>query len=322
MRVSDVEEITPPLSFVTVGASHMRAISSHLEAKGYQVCSLAVSGWTASAKNLSEVGESVAVECAKSANTVVVLDLWSNSVTRYAQADDSTALAVKQNGRWHMPGEVKHSSNTELDAMLEKAVPVLKRIANKKIIVPPLPRYAFGGCCEDETHAPNTRDSDHSLHTLQEHLRIRSQIKKAVITHKIENTRVLDAIGSLTPDHLTPSQKLTQLKTLTHPDNVHYTQTAYKRLTDKVITEVAESVKRQASKPVPMAKAVRWRGFVTCPGFGSVSAPLAMGPPPQPAVGPPVRPHHGGRAGDGALCAVQQSHGAAQGRQYHPYRRN
>jgi len=131
----------------------------------------------------------------------------------------------------------------------------------------------------------------------------------------------LDAIGSLTPDHFTPSQKLSQLKTMTHPDNVHYTQTAYKRLTDKVINEVAASVNRQVTKPVPVAKTVRWRGFVTSPGFGSVSAPV-MGPPPQPAVGPPMRPHYGGRGGDGALCTVQQSHGAAQGRQYHPYRRN
>jgi len=283
------------------------------------VCSLAVSGWTASAKNLLEVGESVAVECAKSENTVVVLDLWSNSVTRYAQADDSTALAVKQNGRWHMPGEVKHSSNTELEAMLEKAVPVLKKIASKKIIVPPLPRYTFGGCCEDETHAPNTRDSDFALHSLQEHLRIRSQIKKAVVTHKIENTRVLDALGSLTPDHLTPTQKLSQLKTMTHTDNVHYTQTAYDRLTDKVISEVAAGMNRQASKPVPVARPVRWRGFVTSPGYGSVSAP-AMGPP---AIGPPTRHQQGSRGGDSdsALCTVSHGHGAAQGRQYHPYRR-
>jgi len=326
MRVSNVEEIPPPLSFVTVGASHMRAISSHLEAKGYQVCSLAVSGWTASAKNLSEVGERVAIECAKSASTVVVLDLWSNSVTRYTQADDSTALAIKQNGRWHMPGEVKHSSNTELDAMLEKAVPVLKKIANKKIIVPPLPRYAFGGCCEDESHAPNTRDSDHPLHTLQEHLRIRSHIKKAVLTHKIENTRVLDAIGSFTPDHLTPSQKLTHLKTMTHSDNVHYTQTAYDRLTDKVLSEVNDSATRSLAKPAHVAKAVRWRGFVTTPGFGSVStpgAPGAMGPPPQPsAAGQHWRQASiGGRGGDGAPTAAQGS-GTAYGRQYHPYRRN
>jgi len=137
-RVSDVDrDNPPPPSFVTVGASHMRAISSHLEAKDYQVCSLAVSGWTVNAKNLLEVGEAVATECAKSDNTVAVLDLWSNSVTRYAQADDSTALAVKQNGRWHMPGEVKHSTNTELEAMLDKAIPVLKNVTNRKIIVPP-----------------------------------------------------------------------------------------------------------------------------------------------------------------------------------------
>jgi len=111
----------------------MRAISSHLEAKGYQVCSLTVSGWTASAKNLSEAGESLVVECAKSKNMIVVIDLWSNSVTRYIQADDRTALVITQNGRWHMPGEVTYSTDTELEAMLAKAVPVLKKITNPKL---------------------------------------------------------------------------------------------------------------------------------------------------------------------------------------------
>jgi len=321
----------PPPNFFTVGASHMCAITANIEAKGYRAGGVAVSGWTANAKNLAELNRIIAAECTDP-NTVVVLDLFSNTVTRYRQADDSTALAVKQQGGWHMPGEVVYSPDAELEAMVEKTVPLLLSIPNRKILLPPLPRYTFGGCCDDPLHAPNTRMPEFAPHALKEHLRMRALIKKLITSRRIPNTRILDALGSMTPDHLTPHQKLALLSKLTHKDNVHYTQAAYGKLAEKVISE-AHSGTATAAAAAPVRSAaqlrqVRWRGFVTTPGVGKTSNPVPAGGVHSQRRGFGCKTAFETGSGSDAGSSTGTSNGAGFGtrslsyqRQFHPYRR-
>jgi len=111
----------------------------------------------------------------------------------------------------------------------------------------------------------------------------------------------------MTPNHLTPNQKLALLSKLTHKDNVHYTQSAYGKLAEKVISE-AHSGTATAAAPVRSAaqsSQVRWRGFVTAPGVGKTSIPVPAGP----AAGGA----HNQRRGFGCSTALETGSGSEAG---------
>jgi len=131
--------------------------------------------------------------------------------------------------------DLSSSTNTELETLLAKAEPLLKSLEMvQKVVVLPLPRYVFGGCCADGTHAPNTKDSTFAEHALKEHIRMRSHIKKTLANRGTRNYRVLYFIGTIALDHLTPARKLIELQKQTHTDNVHYTQNVYSQLADRM----------------------------------------------------------------------------------------
>ena len=70
-----------------------------------------------------------------------------------------------------MLGEVVDTPDNFIAEQVATLRPVLNTVKNLDIIfISPVPRFAFGGCCENTTHAPNTRSSSHSTFALTEHV--------------------------------------------------------------------------------------------------------------------------------------------------------
>ena len=148
-----------------------------------------------------------------------------------------------------------------------------------KIIIPPIPRYMFGGCCADGSHAPNTKDLDHAKDTLTDHIRIRNKLKQCIITKGKSNTRILDVISALAGEQQAPTERIKALRTHTHPDNVHLTTQGY-QLIAKAITSTTFTPPQTASNTPqhctsPATK--NWRGFLTTAGVGRTSTPVSAG---------------------------------------------
>ena len=108
-------------------------------------------------------------------DTFVVLDLFGNTSTKFRQADDTLALATRVGGEWgwHMLGEVVATPDTFLSEQVGSLGGVLASIKNhSKIMLPPIPRYVFGSCCNDISHAPNIASPNHltdGAHQTKEH---------------------------------------------------------------------------------------------------------------------------------------------------------
>ena len=70
-----------------------------------------------------------------------------------------------------MLGEVVYTLDNFIAEQVATLRPVLDTVKNLDIIfIPPVPRFAFGGCCENTIQAPNMRSSSHSTFGLTEHV--------------------------------------------------------------------------------------------------------------------------------------------------------
>ena len=70
-----------------------------------------------------------------------------------------------------MLGELVDTPDNFIAEQVATLRPVLNTVKNLDIIfISPVPRFAFGGCCENTAHAPNTRSSSHSTFALTEHV--------------------------------------------------------------------------------------------------------------------------------------------------------
>ncbi len=61
------------------------------------------------------------------------------------------------------------------------------------IVIPPLPRYLFAGCCKQNDHSTNVGDPDHAKTILADVIGLRNTLKKFVSGLGLNRCRVLDS---------------------------------------------------------------------------------------------------------------------------------
>jgi hypothetical protein len=131
------------------------------------------------------------------------------------------------------------------------------------VVVPPLPRYLFGGCCTLAVHCPNVAKPDHASKLLGDIIGLRNCLKKHVAGLGIANCRVLDTccVTDCIPTADT-NTRLQALKTVTARDGIHFLGAGYDWLVRNILnpSEHPSSKAKQSTK----AKQHYWRGF-RCP---------------------------------------------------------
>ena len=179
-----------------------------------------------------------------------------------------------------MPGTITRATDKSIEETISGLRAALAVIDNaNKIFIPPIPRYMFGGCCADSSHAPNTREPDHAKDTLTDHTRIRNKLKQCIITKGKTNTRILDVISALAEDHQSPTDKIKALRIHTSNDNVHLTTQGYIRLAKAIINTTFTTPQTPSNTTQTRISPVtrNWRGFLTTAGVGKTSAPVTAG---------------------------------------------
>ena len=139
----------------------------------------------------------------------LIADLFGNTSVKYRQEDDTLALAVKtgggsgsEGGGWHMMGDVVPSPGEALVGQVHGLKLILDFFKDtKKVFIPPIPQFVFGGCCSTKHHAPNTTSPDHPVKMLTEHIRQWHTITKALVDSKASHFRVTDVLGIFTATH-------------------------------------------------------------------------------------------------------------------------
>ncbi len=208
-------------------------------------------------------------------DVVYVLDLLGNSSVRFRQADDSSSLPVKLNGRYHILGDLEVMGFAHIESALFPVSHLYKNIIknNDKIFTPPIPRNVFGSCCHDLGHGANIRMQGHGEKMIAEHCRIRQHMKKVLMDERVQNMRIFDTLGSLTHSTNT-SEQLQVLRNLTTTDHVHLTDDGYKAMAAGLLKEATSlhaPREKGLNKGLTRQPKVTWNGFSSHSGIGKTS---------------------------------------------------
>jgi hypothetical protein len=160
------------------------------------------------------------------------------------------------------------------------------------VIMPPLPRYLFVGCCKQSGHSTNVNEPNHSSTLLSETIGLRNHLKKFVTTLGIKRCQVLDSccMVNCPPTANTPT-RLEALRKVCAPDGVHFTTAGYQNM----VTAILSGDSKLSVDRIPATHAKQchyWRGFKSIRGSASAGT-------------------RGGKSARGGRFV----------RQFHPYRR-
>ena len=170
---------------------------------------------------------------------------------------------------------------------------VLASIKNHlKIMLPPIPRYVYGSCGSDITHAPNTISPNHITTSLTEHIRQRNTIIHRLHDNKTQHFKVIDLQSTFSTTSSNISDKGNALKLHTHRDNEHLTETGYKLVADTIIAEAKMLQERLAPQSKPTSNSAG--GISTESRYGASSA--------LPATARPQAPTSSCTEGGGGQC--------------------
>jgi hypothetical protein len=162
------------------------------------------------------------------------------------------------------------------------------------VIVPPLPRYMFGGCCKLAEHCANVMKPKHASKLLGEVIDLRNCLKKHVAGLGIGNCRVLDTCR--VTDCIPTADLQTRvgaLRAVTAKGSIHFLGTGYNHLVRHVM-HTPDQPNTNAKQPME-AKKHYWRGFRSPVGANALAGNF-----------------RGGHAHTRAYRTMQ----------HHPYRRN
>ena len=179
------------------------------------------------------------------------------------------ALPIWLGGKPHLLGNVGVCNEQNLKELIAKLIPVLSTHSDSpKVVLPAIPRYIGGGCCQEPMHASNAQDAGHAAAMIAKlsHLRktLRSELAGSSLTNYwvpnlIEHLALSAEGGSAADadDHF-------ELSSLFAGDNVHLTPLGYGRLAVCIASGIQEAVKRRLESKCEVTCVLKnfyWRGF-------------------------------------------------------------
>ncbi len=263
---------------VLLGASNLGCCASRLRKQGKQVVDLTQPGWLASKENTESLEKKLKdIECNE--QSTLVFDLLGNSSFRFEQFDGSLSMPFKQAGRYHMGGNIAVCPPPVYKRILETTASLLTlHHSSKVILVPPLPRYLFTGCCNQPGHSTNTSAPGYSSTLLSDTIGLRNLLKKFVVGLGIKRCLVMDSCCVADcPATASPVTRLDALKKVCAQDGVHFSPDGYRNLVDSILR--CDSLLSVKSKIATAAKQCHyWRGFKSSRGsaLGNTSIRGAM----------------------------------------------
>ncbi len=198
-----------------------------------------------------------------------VFDILGNSAIRFEQFDGTTALTFKSNGRYHLGGRIVSTPIATFKKVVEHVLSIFKaKGQNASIIIPPLARYIFSRCCNDESHSTNTDEKNFPEKLLSGLIQQRNELIKGLVQNGVTNFKVLDVccvtLGATTASI---TEKLADLQTVSASEGVHFTAFGYQNLARRTIN-CLKTIREE--KPKSARKSTFfWRGFRST--HGSVS---------------------------------------------------
>jgi len=260
---------------VLVGASILKYVAVALRGEGFEVIDLCVPGWSITPGNVDELLAKLK-NCNPGNNAIFILDLFGNSCSRTTLFDGSTIMPMKGAGGYHLPGTVNVCSDEVFNKLVDIVIPVIESIkGHSQILLPPMPRYLFSKCCNDQNHCINVGTSMHSESLLAATFRLRALLKRKLAGRIPGTYWVMETCCMLQESgDLTVSEKLSRLKMVCGSDGVHLKTEGTLNVAKNIVSAVqkiqlgvcGKSSLQNKSAAVPIsgdASRHFWRGFAS-----------------------------------------------------------
>jgi hypothetical protein len=242
-----------------VGASNLSHSLPYFTDPSLSFVDITQPGWIASPENIKKLREKLETTATESVG--IVFDLLGNSSVRYEQFDGTTALPFKSNGRFHFGGKVVTTPNDIFKKVVESVIPIFKVKDNTPCVtVPPLPRYLFSRCCNDESHCTNAKEENFAENLLAGFLQLRTDLIRQLVQSGLTNFKVLDSCCTTSCEKtaIIP-ERIVSLKETTKKDGVHFTEKGNGSLAARAISCLRSLL--SAPKKTKKKNTYFWRGF-------------------------------------------------------------
>jgi hypothetical protein len=258
-----VESGTGAQKVILLGASNFSHCVERLRKLGLCVVDLTQPGWIASPENISLLTEKLSkIPCG--ASDRIVLDLFGNLSYRFEQFDGTLSLAYKSGGKYHLAGNIVVCPTTVFKKTLENTASLfLAKKESTLVIVLPLPRYLFAGCCKQADHCPKVTGAEHARKTLSDAIGLRTCLKKFLSGLGLTHCRILDTccVTDCIPT-ATVDIRVDALRAVTAKDGVHFLDTGYDCMVKHIVQIPAKHQNTPSTRPPSgTSKMHYWRGF-------------------------------------------------------------
>jgi hypothetical protein len=182
------------VDYLVVGSSNANRLARALDGMGYSTCLVSKPGWRIDRCSVEQLTKMVKSTILDQVPGTVILQLLDNS-TFYAKAQDGSWLppAADENGRYHMPGEIRVAAkDTQVDHMraLHPLFEILKQ--HKILIVTPMQRYIASSCCNNSSHGTNRAAPDFRNKMLEDLDNMKRTVKDFVFREGNRSVKLLD----------------------------------------------------------------------------------------------------------------------------------
>jgi len=182
-----------------------------------------------------------------------------------------------------------------------------------KIVIPPMPRYLFSGCCPDTEHCSNRKENDYQEKLLGKIEHIRQLVKGELNRMGLKNFWVLDVVKSLAGAGSgtgTSEEAVAGMRLACAADGVHLTDTGSSRMRDAILAAERnlDRIKAMPGEKTAKIRGFYWRGFTSPVGSSERYQSQAA------TVGPDRRQTQRGRGGGPKRAGHHPYYKGARGR--------
>ncbi len=179
------------------------------------------------------------------------------------------SCTIWQGKLYHLAGKVVVCPTATFKKTLENTATLLAWKNSTCVVVPPLPRYIFSGCCPQKDHCTNVGKPNHEKLLLAEIVGLRNTLKRFVASLGTGRSRVLDCC--CVADCKTTANidtRLEALRRVTASDGVHYQSSGYENIVKNILG--AQHSTKQMVNCSQRHKLYFWRGFRSPIGSNTV----------------------------------------------------
>jgi len=182
---------------ILYGNSNIRQCAPALQALGYTIIDRTELRWDGSDSAAEAIRQDIGSHTGKE-DAAFVFDFLSPVAYRFRQSDGGLALPVKLAGGFHLLGEATIADDGKIREWVKRLGPVLQRMSCRPtVLIPPLPRFVFGGCCRAKNHAIGSGSETAAKEMIGNIAHLRKVAKTELQKMGAENWWLADTLSAL-----------------------------------------------------------------------------------------------------------------------------